>query len=199
MSMIGFLKRATDEQLDRLLADPRLIEPFVHEGQDFTGIPLKVGWLGRLLGMKPPEPPEPAKLPADWPASTEGDETDLDKSWHGLHFLLTGSDWEGEEPLCYLIQGGEYVGDIDVGYGPARALKSEQVGRFAEALSALSPEDLRQRFDPERMQAWDIYPTVWVEEGSEALETYLLPYFDTLREFVQVTADQGKGLVVWLA
>ena len=26
----------------------------------------------------------------------------LEKAWHGLHFLLTGSDWGGEPPLDFL-------------------------------------------------------------------------------------------------
>ena len=42
---------------------------------------------------------------------------DLDKVWHGIHFLLTGSAWEGEEPLCYLVNGGEWItsGQLTVG------------------------------------------------------------------------------------
>jgi hypothetical protein len=27
---------------------------------------------------------------------------DLDKSWHGIHYLLTGSAWEGSPPLNFL-------------------------------------------------------------------------------------------------
>jgi hypothetical protein len=30
----------------------------------------------------------------------------LEKSWHGLHYLLTGSARGGKEPLCFLDQGG---------------------------------------------------------------------------------------------
>ena len=55
-----------------------------------------------------------------------GGELDLDKAWHGIHFLLTGSAWEGEEPLCYLLAGGQEVGDEDVGYGPARVLRPRE-------------------------------------------------------------------------
>jgi hypothetical protein len=38
----------------------------------------------------------------------------LEKSWHGLHFLLTGDAWMGDPPLNFLTMGGEEVGDIDV-------------------------------------------------------------------------------------
>src|SRR5690242_14594616 len=63
--------------------------------------------------------------------------TDLDKAWHGIHWLLTGSSEGGEEPLCFLLAGGEQVGDVDVGYGPARALTSSQVALWDAALSQI--------------------------------------------------------------
>ncbi len=47
-------------------------------------------------------------------------EADLDKAWHGIHYLLTGTAWKGEPPLCYLVRGGQTIGDVEVGYGPAR-------------------------------------------------------------------------------
>jgi len=42
----------------------------------------------------------------------------LDKSWHGLQFLLTGQPVSGDPPLNFLTEGGTDVGDVDVGYGP---------------------------------------------------------------------------------
>src|SRR5262245_61651019 len=63
---------------------------------------------------------------------------DLDKAWHGIHFLLTGSAWDGEEPLCFLVKGGEEIGDEDFGYGPARILSPNQIAAWADSLSAIS-------------------------------------------------------------
>src|SRR5262249_19169224 len=74
-------------------------------------------------------------------------QVDLEKAWHGIHFLLTGSAWDGEEPLCYLVTGGEQIGEEDVGYGPARALKPQQVAAWASALSAVSVDELSNRFN----------------------------------------------------
>ena len=45
-------------------------------------------------------------------------ECDLQGVWHGLHFLFTGTAWEGDEPACYLVQGGEDVGDDDFDVPP---------------------------------------------------------------------------------
>lgn len=193
MSMIGCLKRATDEQIAQLLADPRLIEPFVHGPEYAAPPPRKVGFLARLLGADPEEPPEKVELPPDW----SDEQTDVDKAWHGIHFLLTGTDWEGDEPLCYLVRGGKEVGDIDVGYGPARALESAQVKQFSDGLAQVSEQDLRARFDADKMASLSVYPTIW-EEGDEALE-YLLEYFGELKSFVHETAEKRMGLVVWLS
>lgn len=57
----------------------------------------------------------------------------------------------------------------------------------------MTEAQLRERFDPGTLTEESIYPSIW-DEGEEALA-----YFGALKEFVQGTADQGKGLVVWLA
>jgi len=33
--------------------------------------------------------------------ANEGTRCDLEKSWHGIHYLLTGSAWEGDPPLRF--------------------------------------------------------------------------------------------------
>lgn len=35
---------------------------------------------------------------------------DIDKAWHALHFLFTGTAWEGEMPASFLLVGGAPVG-----------------------------------------------------------------------------------------
>src|SRR5262245_36837129 len=72
-------------------------------------------------------------------------ELDLDKSWHGIHYLLTGTAWEIGEGAGAAILGGDEVGE-DGGYGPARLVRPEAVRAVAAALSALDVETLRSRF-----------------------------------------------------
>jgi Domain of unknown function (DUF1877) len=90
-------------------------------------------------------------------SASNGNELDVDKAWHGLHFLLTGSAWEGSFPLNFIVAGGEEVGD-DLGYGPARGLNSNDVRKIDAALEPLTPEELGQRFDAPRMTELQIYP-----------------------------------------
>lgn len=130
----------------------------------------------------------------------ELNEIDLDKAWHGLHFLLTGSQWEGKEPLCYLVAGGKTIGDIDVGYGPARALTSKQVANFNIALSGISSDKLRQRYDPRALKKAEIYPEIWDSDaGEDDALGYLVEMFEDLKAFVEKTAEQKKGMIVYIA
>jgi hypothetical protein len=120
----------------------------------------------------------------------------LDKDWHGIHFLLTGSAWEGEEPLCYLVKGGEEIGDVR--YGPARALRPIQIEAWANALSAISIDDLRKRYDPEAMNNAGIYPGRWgraTEKGG--VSKHLLEGYECLRSFLERTKNANKGAIIY--
>src|SRR5229473_3572649 len=87
-------------------------------------------------------------------ADTDGRErVGLDKAWHAIHFVLTGSRLGGEEPLNFLVSEGTPVSEVDVGYGPARVLTSAQVRSLATALAALEPEDVARRVDLRQFDA----------------------------------------------
>jgi len=121
---------------------------------------------------------------------------DVDKAWHGLHFLLTGTAYDGEAPLRWTIFGDGDLG-TDLGMGGASFLTPEQVRQVAHALAAIDESDLRRRFDPHAMQSQDIYPDViWVRDGQAALE-YVMQHFEPLVAFYAETAARGDGLVIY--
>ncbi len=123
---------------------------------------------------------------------------DVDKAWHGIHFLLTGDPWEGSPPLMNAVLGGETLGDEDLGYGPARFLTPEEVTELAEALEGWSREKLAARYDPAAMEAAEIYPTgIWEDEGPEALD-YVLSYYDELLEFYRQAAARGDAVILYI-
>lgn len=126
---------------------------------------------------------------------------DLDKAWHGLHYLLSGDasleDRPTDDPLFFLIAGGAPIGDVDVGYGPVRAIRSEQTQRIAQALAAVSVDQLRSRFDPAKMTELDVYPNIWESEGMFAFD-YVARFYPQLVKFVQRASADGRGLLVYL-
>lgn len=123
---------------------------------------------------------------------------DLDKAWHGIHYLLTGQANGGPEPQSLAVFGGEEFGP-EIGYGPARFLTAEQVRGVAEVLAELSPEILTQRFNPKDMESKQIYPEViWVRDGEEALD-YVLDSYQQLQVFYRDAASRGEAVIQWLS
>jgi uncharacterized protein DUF1877 len=125
------------------------------------------------------------------------DELEVDKAWHGLHFLLTGAAWEGDLPLGFIVSGGQEVGD-DLGYGPARALTSSDVQTIDAALEPLTREQVAQRFDAARMTELEIYPFGWSDDPDGELE-WLLDSYAELRAFVRRTAERRHAVLVYLS
>lgn len=121
----------------------------------------------------------------------------LEKAWHGLHFLLTGSAGESGVPLGFLLEGGQEVGEDD-GYGAPRLFQPGEVQQIHAALAPISDDELWGRFDPERMEAESIYPGIWDEEEEELREEYL-SYFHELKKVVAQAGVGGMGLVVTLS
>lgn len=198
MGMLLGLNTIGDENLRKVLETPALIwqimapdDPSVQQIQQ-----PQPGFFAKLLGAKP-EPP----IPLERLEFADGElrEADLDKAWHGIHYLLTGTAWDGEPPLNFIVAGGETVGDEDVGYGPARAFTAAQTRSIADSLDALPRDELVSRFDPQDMIAQEIYLGL-SDSQSENDETlnYCLEYFDDLKTFVRKAADDGLGLLVYV-
>ena len=123
---------------------------------------------------------------------------DVDKAWHCIHFMLTGSAEGGPEPLAGAFFGGEEAGE-DMGYGPARFMQPQQVRAISAALLAINVESSKARYDPSALAAADVYlANMCVRDGDEALE-YLVDNYHGLVELYRETAERGDGTVLWLS
>jgi hypothetical protein len=165
VGMVLIGRRLSNDELQALLDDPARVGALLYGDLDDDDV----------------EMPEP--------------ELDLDKSWHGIHYLLTGTAWAiGEAAADAAILGGDEVGE-DNGYGPARLLHPATVRTIATALDALNVETLRARFDPDAMAAADIYPNIWAG-GANEFDNYLGPYFTQLRQFYRAAAASGQAVLL---
>jgi hypothetical protein len=117
---------------------------------------------------------------------------ELDKSWHTLHFLLSGSAEPNNSPLGRAILGGKEIGP-DLGFGPARLLNGSEVREVASALAAVSPEHLAQRFDLDKMVAAKIYACRDRSELELAQE-----YFGQLNRFYAESAARGDSILLYI-
>ena len=198
MGIYAHLRRLPAGDVALLRADPALVHPFLY-GEAAT-VRTRGGLFGFLRRLVPfasdAEREREAASAPTWPPAAAGEELDLEKAWHALHFLLTGTADGGTEPACFILSGGEDVGDDDDVL--ARLLRPEQVRDFAAFLGALTPAELRGRFDPARMAALEIYPDpIWerAEEMDEERE-HLVASFEALRDFVTAAAAAGDAIVV---
>lgn len=122
---------------------------------------------------------------------------DLDKAWHAIHYLLTGSNWGGEYPLGMAVLGGMELGE-DIGYGPVRFLTPEEVQAVAVLLDTLSQQTLQERYVPSALEAVGIYPAgIWEEEGQQAFE-WLMPWFFQLVAFYKAAGKNGNAMLLFL-
>jgi len=188
-----------DANIERVLADPPLIwrvvapdDPDAYEMARAAAA--KPSFLGRLFGRN--------RRAAATDLVTEPPEmetTDLDKAWHGIHYLLTGTAGEGASPLHFIASGGRDVGDEEIGIGPARVFRSDEVVRIRDALVKVDDVQLRARFDPAEMTRQDVYPDIWSRdpEDDNALG-YVMEYVAVLRAFVDKAVAARVGLVVYL-
>ncbi|MCC5874667.1 MAG: YfbM family protein [Candidatus Sumerlaeia bacterium] len=206
MSMILDLYAVPDEAIDALVENPEFIKDYLGGRVSDPEPPPPPGFLARLMGRKP-EPWEPKPVPEVLRRRRFPEES-LEKTWHGLHFLLTGKagaeDEFGEEqdeavsddPAYWLIYGGVII-DEDVGYGPPHAFKSSEVKRYLAYLESVDEEALLAAYDPQKMEAMGLYAGDWVRNSEQELN-WLVEYFQILREFVSKTASDNHGLVIAL-
>lgn len=159
------------------------------------------------------------KTPADWARGLTGNEIlnmmeqrrsastpraggtrailSLDKSWHGVHYVLCGDPEAGTSLLGQAVLGGTALGDDAEGfsgYGPARYFTPAKVAELADALSRPELEsEAAGRFDPKRMSELGIYPG-WQSSDAQ----WVLDGFRSLRDFYSDAATKGHAIVTCL-
>lgn len=198
MGMYLCLTSLSDANIERVLRDPPLIWKVVApEDPDFY-VDARVaepspGLLARFFGSRRGTQSTGAFV---FPPP-EGVVCDLDKSWDGIHYLLTCGGSGGESRLDFLKAGGRAVGDIDVGFGPARVFSSAEARHVCVALRSLPDEALEARFQPEEMMARRVDPEIWTRStpDDDPLE-YLIENVHALRRFLDQAVAQRLGFVV---
>jgi hypothetical protein len=191
----------SDATIEQLHADPPLVWALVSPDEPEAvaaarAASVRPSLLARLFGRAPSPVDGASTLSL---GAGEGRAIDLDKAWHGIHYLLTGTAWEGTPPLNALVSGGRELAAVEVGYGAPRTLTAAETRAFASALDMLSDAELGSRFAPAQMMKLEIYPDIWGRDpGEDDTLGYLLEYVTQLRAYVASAAAQQLGLLVTL-
>jgi hypothetical protein len=116
----------------------------------------------------------------------------VEGNWTGMHYLLNGSGIdEGEAPLDFFTAGGAEVGDIDLGYGPARVFTPSELAELARALASITDDMLRSRFDAPAMDRAEVHG--WEPDDRDVL----VGQTRELLSYLAGGAARGLGLIVW--
>ncbi len=190
MSMICLLRPAPDADITHLLAHSAHIHTYLHGEEPAPPPP---GFFARLFGKKPAPPPAPALLPPP-----DSEEIDLDKAWHGIHYLLVGDVGTTEPPLDFLLSGTE-IGEEDLAYGFAHAFRATEVRAIYAAVKPLTPEVLRPRYNPRDMMEQGIYPEIWEGADDDEQFDYLMENYACLRDFLAQCIQQQRGMIIYLS
>ena len=94
-----------------------------------------------------------------------------------------------------LQPGGVPLGD-DIGYGPARLMRPDEVASVYRALVAVPESECIARFDPVAMNDAGVYPQIW--DRAWTLPEGLLPALRSIVEQYAVATARGDGLLLAL-
>ena len=125
---------------------------------------------------------------------------DVDKSWEGLFFLVTGKSLATAEealaPLLWILTPQQEIDpDQDMGYGPATYTTIEQTKEVNNALNKITVDELRKKYNGKLMMEMGIYPEVW--DDNESLE-YLIENFNTLKDFYDKASALNQAVIIFI-
>ncbi|WP_339909774.1 DUF1877 family protein [Symmachiella dynata] len=181
--MCCILFMTSDDCIDHLHKAPQELEAFMWANVP----PQKPSRLMQVLGVKQAVRPT---LPDDC-CRREGDEYVVDTAWHGIHFLLTGTAWDDVGPASFLVARGTVIGS-----GPAVSFTSYETKEIQVAVSRVTDDALRQRFDPNEMNHKMIYPMNWDHEPN--CFTEVLDEITDMRRFLENASQKRMGLIRYL-
>jgi len=125
---------------------------------------------------------------------------DLDKSWDGINYILTGEIIGGLENDPNELQRALFSFQIvdeeqDFGYGPAQYLNATQVKESYSELEKITDDILKSRINGSEMNEIGIYPEIWADSDSHEL---LIESFKEFKEFYKKAVENNEAIVAYI-
>jgi len=190
MGIAYSLVRVPPQAIEHLRGRPRAVAEFLYGDPDIYEPP-KQSVMSRLFGSKPIPDTRPV------PTRRDDDEDDLDKAWHIVHYLLTGSTNVIDSPLNLIANEGDRLADIDLGYGPPFVISPETVAAFSDAAHNVTDQSFLARLVPEQMPLEELYLGNSVREDPEEMGEYALEKFHILRGFADKARANGEAIITY--
>ncbi|MCC6924866.1 YfbM family protein [Novosphingobium sp.] len=191
MGIAYCLIRTSPENVEVLRNRPKALAEFIFQEDGVYEEPAQ-GFLSRLFGRAPKVDTGPV------PDRSDNDETDLDKAWHVIHYLLCGDTGRGEGPLALIGDDLHPIADLDLGLGKPNLISPDSVRAFAAAVSAMTIEQFLNRYVPDEMPLSEIYMGNVIERGDvDDIREYAVENFENLRQFAQEAASRGEAIITY--
>jgi hypothetical protein len=184
--------RLSDRNIEAMIRQPNLVYSFLGMQVESLG-PIE-RFIVRMFRRTASSQQDKLEVLPD--SRSEDDESDVDKAWHAIHFLLTGTAEPTDNLLGFLCSGGTSIKDTDVGFGPPRTYTSTQVAAIFAELTALDRDKLHSRYKPKEMDEQDVYSPHWEEDGEEGFE-YVWGHFERLLSLLADAQRCKQGLFIY--
>lgn len=123
---------------------------------------------------------------------------DIDKSWEGIFYLLTGGSIAEnfEHPMAAVLFSDQLIDpEQDLGYGPANYLLPSQVKDLKDKLFQITTLHLRDAYNPNRMNQEGVYPEDWGVDGFD----YLNEYFEVVKSVFSKAAANNQAIITFIS
>ena len=125
---------------------------------------------------------------------------DLDKSWDGINYILTGEIIGGLELEPNELQRALFSFQLideeqDLGYGPAQYLSPKQVKETYSELEKITDDILKSKINGSEMNEIGIYPEIWTEPESH---DFLIDSFNEFKAFYKKASENNQAIVSYL-
>jgi hypothetical protein len=200
-----------DEQISLLLKKPGLIwkytgtdDSLICETQRYKS-PTVGSFIGQLIKNNPisgllKKSSEIAASAIALQPDEENDCCNLETAWHAIHYMLTNSVYDGDFPMNFLLSGGDEVGNIDVGFGPARVMRSPLVKEIYSYLSCLPTDVFMASYNADNLTKDKIYPEIWYRFYAEdENRAYVSEKYETMKETVDKAVRNNQGILLWIS
>jgi len=136
--------------------------------------------------------PEAGEAFVTSPEATEGC-CNIDASWQGIHFALTGALAKSKKQYSSLIFGGEMAGFGSSDAEPPRYMTPEEVAAIAKDIEPLTPEIFRTRCSIPLMVEKEVFGINDPPAADEA--EYFVHHYGELRKYFLSAAKRKLGMM----
>lgn len=136
---------------------------------------------------------------------------ELDKAWHGIHFIL--GLLSNSHEITFLLNSGTVLRDYNwkeiygISVTDMRAFSAEETLMIHNVISGITDNDFRKTYDPKLLIRNNVYPHIWKSSrvfeffGKRSKEDqfahdFLTSNFIKLKSFILETTEKKTGIII---